>query len=113
MKYHEFPWSNIYAVQHVVTQVPSGSIIHMSINNAIRLTNFFELQPNVKTYANIGTDGIDGCLSSFLGQAVVLGDQPAYLMIGDLAFFYDMNALRIRHIGNNVRIMLLNNHGGE
>lgn len=113
VKYHEFPWSNIYAVQHVVTQVPSGSIIHMSINNAIRLTNFFELQPNVKTYANIGTDGIDGCLSSFLGQAVVLGDQPAYLMIGDLAFFYDMNALRIRHIGNNIRIMLLNNHGGE
>ena len=34
-------------------------------------------------------------------------------MIGDLAFFYDMNALRIRHVKNNVRILLLNNRGGE
>ena len=33
-------------------------------------------------------------------------------MIGDLAFFYDMNALGNRHIGNNVRILLINNGNG-
>lgn len=108
----QFPYSNIYAVQKLAGKIPSGSILHLSINNAIRLTNFFQLPDNIRVYANIGTHGIDGCLSSFLGQACVHSG-PAYLIIGDLAFFYDMNALRLRHIRNNVHILLLNNHGGE
>ncbi len=33
-------------------------------------------------------------------------------MIGDLAFFYDMNSLGIRNVPDNLRILLLNNGGG-
>ena len=84
----------------------------MSINNAIRISNFFKLASNVRAYANIGTHGIDGCMSSLLGQAQAT-DGLAFLIVGDLSFFYDMNSLRIRHVKNNVRILLLNNHGGE
>ncbi len=51
-------------------------------------------------------------MSSFLGQAAAV-DKPSFLVIGDLAFFYDMNALRPRHIGNNVHILLINNEGGS
>ena len=108
----DLPWSNALAIKKVVERVPSGWILHLAVNNAIRLTNFFELKPGVKVYANIGTHGIDGPLSSLLGQAAASG-KPAYLVVGDLAFFYDMNALRLRHIGDNVRILLLNNQGGE
>ncbi|NMM95226.1 2-succinyl-5-enolpyruvyl-6-hydroxy-3- cyclohexene -1-carboxylic-acid synthase [Bifidobacterium sp. DSM 109957] len=109
----EFAWSNIYAIQQVVTRIPSGSLLHLSINGSIRITNFFKLQPKVNVYANIGTHGIDGCLPSFLGQAVADEAIPSFLVIGDLSFFYGMNALRSRHIGHNVHILLLNNHGGE
>lgn len=109
----EFPWSNVYAIRSLAKRIASDSIVHMSINSAIRVTNFFELAPGVSCYANIGTYGIDGCLSSFLGQSVASPERNCYLIIGDLSFFYDMNALRIRHYGSNVRIMLLNNHGGE
>lgn len=110
--YPEFEYSNIYAIKRVVENIPSGSILHLSINNAIRITNFFKLKDNIRVYANIGTHGIDGCLSSFLGQAsAALG--LGFLIIGDLSFFYDMNALRLRHIGKNVRILMINNHGGE
>lgn len=108
----ELPWSNALAIKKAVERVPSGSILHLAVNNAIRLVNFFKLQPGVKVYANIGTHGIDGPLSSLLGQAVASG-KPAYLIVGDLAFFYDMNVLRLRHIGPNVRVLLLNNQGGE
>lgn len=108
----ELPYSNMAAIRKVVERVPTGSILHLAINSAIRLTNFFKLQPGVKVYANIGTHGIDGCLSSLLGQAAASG-RPSYLVIGDLAFFYDMNALRIRHVTDKVRILLLNNEGGE
>lgn len=105
-------WTNIYAIRNVVEGIPSGSVLHMSINNAIRISNFFKLASNVRAYANIGTHGIDGCMSSLLGQAQAT-DGLAFLIVGDLSFFYDMNSLRIRHVGNNVRILLLNNHGGE
>lgn len=110
--YPEFPWSHVYVIKEVVEKIPSESILHLSINDSIRITNFFKLNPKIKTYANIGTHGIDGCLSSFLGQAAVSQNQ-SYLIIGDLAFFYDMNALRLRHINNNVHILLINNEGGS
>lgn len=34
-------------------------------------------------------------------------------MVGDLAFFYDMNVLGNKHVGNNVRIILVNNGQGN
>lgn len=108
----EFDYCNIYAIRKVVENIPSQSILHLSINDSIRITNFFRLNPGIKVYANIGTHGIDGCLSSFLGQASAT-DQLAFLVIGDLSLFYDMNALRIRHLKTNVRILMINNHGGE
>lgn len=107
----DFKFSQVYAIREVVEKIPSGSILHLSINNAIRITNFFRLKPRVKVYANIGTYGIDGCLSSLLGQAAA-SEELCFLIIGDLAFFYDMNALRIRHVGSNIRILMINNQGG-
>lgn len=112
IKMPDFEWSHIYAIKEVVEKIPSDSILHLSINDSIRISNFFKLQKRVKTYANIGTHGIDGCLSSFLGQATV-SEKPSYLIIGDLAFFYDMNAIHLRHIKSNVHILLINNQGGS
>ena len=109
----EFPYSHVYAIEKVAKHIPDDSLLHLSINDSIRITNFFKINPNIKIYANIGTHGIDGCLSSFLGQAAASPDKEAFLIIGDLAFFYDMNALRLPHIGNNVHILLVNNEGGS
>lgn len=108
----EFEYSHVFAIKEVVEKIPSNSILHLSINDSIRITNFFKLNPNIKVYANIGTHGIDGCLSSFLGQASA-NDKESFLIIGDLAFFYDMNALRLKNIKSNVHILLINNHGGS
>lgn len=37
-----------------------------------------------------------------------------FLICGDLSFFYDINVIGNRHVGNNVRILLVNNgHGQE
>lgn len=108
----EFEYSHVYAIQKVVESIPPNSLLHLSINDSIRITNFFKMNQNVKVFANIGTHGIDGCLSSFLGQAITT-EKQSYLIIGDLAFFYDMNAVRLRHIKNNVHILLINNEGGS
>ncbi len=105
-------YTNIYAIKNLVENIPAKSILHLSINNSIRYTNYFKLNRDVKVFANIGTFGIDGSMSSFIGQSVATS-QLAFLIIGDLSFFYDMNSLKIKHIKNNVRIMLINNSGGE
>ena len=108
----DIAFSGLFAVREIVERIPANSILHLSINDSIRLANYFKLNSNVHVYANIGTYGIDGCLSSFIGQSVASG-KLSFLIIGDLSLFYDMNALRIKHIKNNVRIMMINNQGGS
>lgn len=105
-------YSNNSAISSFVKRMPDNSLLHLSINNSIRLVNYFGL-PNrsIKVYANIGTHGIDGCLSSFIGQAITT-ENLSFLIIGDLSFFYDMGAMRIKHIPNTARMLMINNHGG-
>ena len=108
----ELPYSNVYAIKNAINNLPSNTNLHLSILNSIRLSNYFELPKGVKVYANVGTDGIDGCMSSFFGQADVT-DKECFLFIGDLSFFYDMSSVRIKHNKSNAHIMLINNHGGN
>lgn len=107
----DIDFSNVSIIRSIANNIPDNSILHLSILNSIRLMQYFDLPQNVKVFANIGTDGIDGCLSSLLGQATVT-EELAFLVIGDLSFFYDMNAMRINCIKNNIRIIMINNHGG-
>lgn len=116
-KYNELaipsiPFSNVFAVQNLLKILPENCLLHLSILNSIRISHFFDLPKNTKVFANIGTDGIDGSMSTFFGQSIVT-ERLSFLIIGDLSFFYDMNSLRIKHINNNVRILLINNHGGN
>ena len=92
--------------------MPVNCNLHLSILNSIRISQYFKLPEGTKVYANVGTDGIDGCMSSFFGQSVATL-RESFLIIGDLSFFYDMNSLRIKHNGSNCHIMMINNHGGN
>lgn len=107
----DVPLSHVYCIQKFCEVVPENSIIHMSVFNSIRITQYFKLPSSVRCYANYGALGIDGCMSTLIGQAAVF-EGLSFMIIGDLSFFYDMNSLMIRHIRNNVRILLLNNSGG-
>ncbi len=113
IKIPEIKYSSMYAIKNVVENIESNSILHLSINNSIRIANFFKINKNIKVYANIGTYGIDGCMSTFIGHSVASPEKKAFLIIGDLAFFYDMNSLRLNSIGDNAHILLINNHGGS
>ncbi len=108
----EIPYSNVYAIKNLIPLIPQDSNLHLSILNSIRISQFYDLPKGVKVYANVGTDGIDGCMSTFFGQAAVC-DKENFLVIGDLSFFYDMNSLRIKHNRGNCHILLINNFGGN
>ncbi len=92
--------------------IPQNSTIHFAILNSLRSWNFFELPNSVKTFSNVGGFGIEGNLSSLIGASFVNKDKLYYSVIGDLAFFYDINILGNRHVSNNIRVLLVNNGKG-
>lgn len=110
IKYNELGFTNFSVIREFCKQVPDNSIVHASVLNAIRISNYFGFDKNVKCYANVGADGIDGALSTFIGEANST-DKLAFLLIGDLSFLYDLNS--IDYINkNNMRILVINNYAG-
>lgn len=63
------PFSNMYVAKKLAEIIPDRSVLHLAILSSTRTMQFFDLKPNVKVYSNIGALGIDGCMSSFFGQA--------------------------------------------
>ncbi|WP_418223331.1 2-succinyl-5-enolpyruvyl-6-hydroxy-3-cyclohexene-1-carboxylic-acid synthase [Clostridium isatidis] len=112
IKFPDLRFTNFYAIGELAKRIPYNSILHLSILNSIRLMQFFDLDESIKVYANLGAYGIDGCLSTFLGQSKDK-DKLAFLVIGDLSFFYDINGTLINEISSNVRILIINNHSGS
>lgn len=104
-------YSSMYATQQYLANIPANSLLHIANSNSIRLSNYFDVDPSVVIYGNRGTHGIDGSMSAFIGQAHV-SQKLSFLVIGDLSFFYDMNALWNQYVGNNIRILVCNNSGG-
>ena len=108
----ELPFSNIWMAQKMSKMLPCNSEIHFGILNTLRSWNFFEISNNIDSFCNVGGFGIDGCLSALVGASLYDKKRIYIGILGDLAFFYDMNVIGNRHIGNNVRIMLINNGRG-
>lgn len=107
----EVPFSELYAVGQLVKSMPKGASLHIANSASARMANLFVTDESIHAYCNRGVNGIDGCMSAAVGFAAI-AEEPVYLVIGDLTFFYDMNALWNRHLSPNLRILLLNNEGG-
>lgn len=106
------PFSNVWIAGEMSKCVPKQSCLHFGIQNSLRCWNFYELDPSIDCSCNTGGFGIDGCISTAIGAALSNPNRLCYCMVGDLAFFYDMNSLGNRHVGNNLRILLVNNGKG-
>lgn len=108
----ELPFSNIWMAQQLSQSLPDNSVLHLGILNTLRSWNFFEIPRNVLSYCNVGGFGIDGDMSSLVGASFAYPDKLYFGILGDLAFFYDMNVLGNHHVGKNIRILLVNNGRG-
>jgi len=106
------PFSNIWIASKIHHLIPKKSVLNLAILNSLRSWNFFELDSTIRTYCNVGGFGIDGCMSTAIGGALAKKDILHFLIIGDLAFFYDINSTLNRHFPKNLRIILVNNGGG-
>ena len=110
VQYNNLGFSNFSVIKDFCNKVPENSIVHASVLNAIRISNYFGFKDNVKCFANVGADGIDGALSTFIGEANST-DKLSFLLIGDLSFLYDLNSIDYVN-KSNMRILVINNYAG-
>lgn len=108
------PFTDWSATQVVLEVLPEGSHLQLGNSMPVRYANMVgvEARQQIHVWANRGTSGIDGCLSTAVGAALRT-DAIVTLLIGDVAFFYDRNALWQPDLPKNLRVVLLNNAGGH
>lgn len=107
------PFSNIWMAQKMHEKLPKDCEIHFGIYHSLRSWNFFKLPIGIQAKCNVGGFGIDGGVSTMIGASLSNPNKLFIGVFGDLAFFYDMNVVGNRHVGNNVRILLVNNGKGN
>lgn len=113
-KIPELPFSNPWIAQNTVNKLPYCCELHLGILNSLRAWSLFHIdsEKKIEIYSNTGGFGIDGLTSTLFGSALSNPDKIFIGVIGDLAFFYDMNVLGNRHMCSNVRLMMINNGCG-
>lgn len=111
-KIGDIPFSNIWVAGKMSALLPKNSELHLGILNSLRSWNFYEVDGSVQCASNTGGFGIDGNMSSLLGASLIDKEKMYFAVVGDLSFCYDLNSLGNRHVGKNLRIMLINNGCG-
>ena len=113
IEFPEIEFSTLYVAKYLCKHMPPQSSLHLAILNSLRTANFFFIDESIDINCNVGGFGIDGAISTAVGQSLVNKNKPIFCLTGDLAFFYDMNVLGNKYIGSNLRIIVINNQRGE
>jgi 2-succinyl-5-enolpyruvyl-6-hydroxy-3-cyclohexene-1-carboxylate synthase len=101
----------VYKETNEVLGENDNLIWHYGNSSSIRYAQLFPYSKSAHYYANRGVSGIEGCISTAKGVALAYPTKTNILMIGDLAFAYNMNGLQ--NLPFNLKIVLVNNTGGN
>lgn len=106
-------WGELKATYNILDNLKNGEILNLGNSMPVRYANYLHafLPECVTVYANRGTSGIEGVLSTAVGHATQTG-RGVHCIIGDVSFFYDSNALFAQQI-DNLSVYVMNNSGGN
>jgi 2-succinyl-5-enolpyruvyl-6-hydroxy-3-cyclohexene-1-carboxylate synthase len=96
----------------VYNNLPSNINLHLANSTPVRYAQLFNSRNDISYFSNRGTSGIDGCVSTAAGAALV-SDKLNVLFVGDMSFIYDSNALWNNNLPSNLRIVVMDNEGGN
>ena len=95
--------------------IPPGSLVVLGNSLPIRDWNVFAtpVARALRVFANRGANGIDGCVSTFLGLGA--DEAESWAVVGDLTALYDLAALWITPALPDARrrLVVINNGGGR
>ena len=102
-------------VHALSTVIPPGALVFLGNSLPIREWNVFAAhRPRAfRVFANRGANGIDGCVSTFLGLGA--DEAESWAVVGDLTALYDLAALWITPALPDARrrLVVINNGGGR
>lgn len=106
-------YSDVWAYKYVIGYLPAKIDLHVANSMSVRYVNFLEqfLPESISVWVNRGVSGIDGSSSTAVGFSQV-AEQAVWLLTGDLAFQYDINAFWNNHVKRNFKVIVFNNSGG-
>ena len=85
--------------------------LHLGNSMTVRYGNWAG-KTQARVCSNRGVSGIDGCLSTAVGDAIANPDNSVWVVLGDVSSVYDSNALWT-DLPPNLTIVILNNSGGR
>jgi 2-succinyl-5-enolpyruvyl-6-hydroxy-3-cyclohexene-1-carboxylate synthase len=106
------PISDMSVTVELLKETPAGTTLHLANSTSVRWTQLFPARPDLTYICNRGTSGIDGSLSTAVGYAYS-SKQPTVFMTGDLSFIYDSNGLWNNYVNDNLKVIVMNNNGGN
>jgi 2-succinyl-5-enolpyruvyl-6-hydroxy-3-cyclohexene-1-carboxylate synthase len=106
------PWCDLTAFASILRALPAGSDVHLANSTPARYAQLFDRDPSLRWFANRGTSGIDGCVSTAVGAAFAT-QRPTTLICGETAFLYDSNAFWNAHLPAHLRVIVMDNGGGN
>ena len=105
-------FSDLKAFELIGKNIPENSVVHLGNSSPVRYALIHDPVKQAEYYSNRGTAGIDGCVSTAVGFASE-SDKTNTVIVGDLSFFYDSNALWNKYVCDNLRIIVIHNGGGN
>ncbi|MDG5799868.1 2-succinyl-5-enolpyruvyl-6-hydroxy-3-cyclohexene-1-carboxylic-acid synthase [Marinilabiliaceae bacterium ANBcel2] len=109
--FNNLEWCDLKLFKLLSEQPFNNMQIHLGNSTPVRYAQLFNWNEGNRWYANRGTSGIDGSISTAAGAAYQT-DKPLLLITGDLSFFYDSNGLWNKYLSPNLKIIVINNQGG-
>ena len=106
------PFCDLKVFNQLRKAIPKKSVIHLGNSSPVRYALICDSVKDARYLSNRGTSGIDGPLSTAVGFASE-SEKTNTIILGDLSFFYDSNALWNKYIDSNLRVIVINNHGGN
>ncbi len=106
------PFCDLSVSRTILARIPQGSQVHLANSTAARYAQLFPGTRDLRFFSNRGTSGIDGCTSTALGACLV-SRTPTTLITGDIAFCYDSNAFWNEHASPLLRVIVIDNGGGN
>ncbi|MCG9881592.1 MAG: 2-succinyl-5-enolpyruvyl-6-hydroxy-3-cyclohexene-1-carboxylic-acid synthase [Bacteroidia bacterium] len=107
-------WSEPKAMYKILHCLPAETVLHLGNSSSVRWASWLGISnTEMPCYSNRGTSGIDGSVSTAVGAALANPQKIHTLIVGDLSLFYDQNAFWIKQLPTNLKIIVLNNGGGN
>ncbi|MDA8771726.1 2-succinyl-5-enolpyruvyl-6-hydroxy-3-cyclohexene-1-carboxylic-acid synthase [Flavobacteriales bacterium] len=105
-------WTDWHIYHRLSVALDDKTSVHFANSTSARYAQWFDWGDRA-LHANRGAAGIDGCLSTAVGDALANPNRPVVLLTGDAAWLYDANGLAVEPKPANLKVIVINNGGGN